>query len=164
MTGLSIRPEAPDDRDAIHALIRDAFGQEAEAVLVDRLRDAGDLVLSLVADDGGIVGHLAFSRMLGPLGRVVALAPLSVSQARQQQGIGTALVRESLRRLKEAGADLVLVLGDPAYYGRFGFTTEAAKSLRTPYDGPYLQALALTERGRGLAGEVAYAPAFAELG
>jgi putative acetyltransferase len=57
----------------------------------------------------------------------------------------------------------VLVLGEPDYYGRFGFAPELAQQLKTPYDGPYLQALALTARGKEAHGPVSYGPAFAEL-
>ena len=166
MTGpVAIRPERPGDRDAIFAVNRAAFGQAAEAALVDRLRADGDLVLSLVAADGeALVGHVAFSRLEAPAGCAAALAPVAVVPARRRQGIAAALIREGLTRLAGGGQDLVLVLGDPAYYGRFGFAAEAAAPLRTPYDGPFQQALALTERGRRMAGEVRYAAAFAELG
>jgi putative acetyltransferase len=161
-----IRPEAPGDGPAVLALHAAAFGQKAEAGLVDRLRTDGDLILSLVAVADGVVGHVAFSRLTlpaAPAVRACALAPLAVDPARQRRGIGSALVTEGLRRLSQAGLDLVLVLGEPAYYGRFGFTTQAAQALRTPYDGPYLQALALSAEGRAARGPVSYAGAFAEL-
>jgi putative acetyltransferase len=161
----SIRPEEPSDRDAIRAVHEQAFGQIEEAALVERLRRDGDLTLSLVAVRQGVVGHIAFSRLrlLESAARAMALAPVAVLPAVQQSGIGTALVREGLRRLAASGEDLVLVLGDPAYYGRFGFSTEQARDLTTPYDGPYLQALALAEAGREARGPVRYAPAFADL-
>lgn len=163
MTGVAIRRERPGDAAAIRSVIEAAFGQRDEADLVERLQGAGDLVLSLVAEAPDIVGHVAFSRLVLAGGQATALAPVTVRPDRQRQGIGEALVREGLRRLGEAGEDLVLVLGDPAYYGRFGFAAEAARSLKTPYDGPCQQALALTDRGRRIAGAAAYAPAFAEL-
>jgi putative acetyltransferase len=161
-----IRPETDGDRVAIHALHGDAFGGMAEATLVDALRQDGDLILSLVADAHRPVGHIAFSRLVLPEIRLraSALAPLAIVKERQRQGIGAALVKEGLRRLAEAGEDFVLVLGDPAYYGRFGFSPDGASGLRTPYDGPYLQALALSDAGRQAHGPVHYARAFAELG
>ena len=107
---------------------------------------------------------MAFSSLDVPGGRAVALAPVAVVPARQRQAIAAALIREGLARLADDGQDLVLVLGDPAYYGRFGFTAEAAAPLKTPYDGPYQRAVALTESGRRMEGEVRYAAAFAELG
>ncbi len=166
-SAVRIRPEEPQDWPAIRALIEAAFGSKAEADLVQRLREGGDLVLSLAADDGGPVGHIAFSRLAlpeTPSARACALAPLAVSPQRQRQGIGSALVREGLMRLAQGGMDLVLVLGEPDYYGRFGFAPDLAKRLMTPYDGPYLQALALSERGKAAHGPAAYARAFAELG
>jgi putative acetyltransferase len=166
-SAVRIRPEEPQDWPEIRALVEAAFGSKAEADLVQRLREGGDLVLSLAADDGGPVGHIAFSRLAlpeTPSARACALAPLAVSPQRQRQGIGSALVREGLMRLAQGGMDLVLVLGEPDYYGRFGFAPDLAKRLMTPYDGPYLQALALSERGKAAHGPAAYARAFAELG
>ena len=94
---------------------------------------------------GGIVGHIAFSRLTvdgpGPDVRAVALAPLAVAPGRQRAGIGGALVRRGLDELRAQGEELALVLGDPGYYGRFGFSAEAAQGLAMPYDGPALQAL-----------------------
>jgi putative acetyltransferase len=164
---MRIRPEEPHDWPEIHALIEAAFGQKAEADLVQRLRADGDLILSLTAEDGKPVGHVAFSRLAlpdAPSMRACALAPLAVLPQRQRQGIGSALVREGVKRLMQEDMDLVLVLGEPSYYGRFGFTADLAKRLRTPYDGPYLQALALSERGKAAHGPAVYARAFAELG
>ena len=166
-SAVRIRPEEPHDRPEIHALLEAAFGQPAEADLVQRLRADGDLVLSLAADDGNLVGHIAFSRLAlpdAPSLRACALAPLAVLPQRQRHGIGSDLVREALKRLEEDGMDLVLVLGEPDYYGRFGFTPDLAKRLETPYDGPYLQALALSESGKAAHGPAVYAGAFAELG
>lgn len=166
MSPARIRPEREADREAIRALTVGAFGQAAEADLVDALRAQGDLVLSLVAADPAIVGHLAFSRLGLPRAavRATALAPVSAAPSRQRQGIGTALIRDGLRRLAADGEDLVLVLGEPAFYNRFGFAADAARGLSTPYDGPYLQALAFTEAGRAASGPVRYAAAFADLG
>jgi putative acetyltransferase len=161
-----IRPEEPGDWSAVHAVHAAAFGQAAEADLVDRLRADGELVVSLVACMDEPVGHVAFSPLAmygAPSVRACALAPLAVLPAVQRQGIGSALVTEGLRRLMEAGWDLALVLGEPAYYGRFGFDAEAARAFETPYDGPYLQALALSDKGRKAHGSVSYAKAFAEL-
>jgi putative acetyltransferase len=160
---VAIRPEASGDHEAIHDLLRAAFGRPAEADLVARLRRDGDLVVSLVAvEAGAVLGFAAFSRLSVGDGRATALAPVAVSPARQGQGIGGALIREGLRLLAERGEDLVLVLGDPPYYGRFGFTAEAARPLRTPYDGADQQALVLGPRG--LSGAVRYPAAFADLG
>ena len=162
-----IRPEEPRDLPEIHALHEAAFGQPAEADMVQRVLADGDLVLSLTADDGNPVGHIAVSRLALPQAPSVgacALAPLAVLPGRQQQGIGSALVREGLTRLAQDGMDLGLVLGERSYYGRFGFAPDLAKRLMTAYDGPYLQALALSERGKAAHGPAAYPCAFAEPG
>jgi putative acetyltransferase len=163
---IRIRPEIAADRAAIHAIHYRAFGQPAEADLVDRLRTEGDLVLSLVAVADQPAGHVAFSRLhlAGTDLRATALAPVAVLPEWQRREVGTALIRDGLARLRSAGEHLVLVLGDPAYYGRFGFTGEAARGLATPYDGPYLQALPLTDGRRSAVGPVTYARAFSELG
>lgn len=154
------------DWPAIEAIHEAAFGRSAEAELVRRLQGDGDLVLSLMADDAGPAGHIAFSRLTlhdaaGLSG--CALAPLAVAPGRQRQGVGTALVREGLRTLQADGHDLVLVLGEPGYYERFGFAPGLARRLKTPYDGPYLMALALSDKGHEAHGPVSYARAFAEL-
>jgi len=166
VTELRIGSEIAADRLAIRGIHLAAFPGADEADLVDRLRADGDLVLSLVARDGEPVGHVAFSRvtLAGSTLRATALAPLAVLPARQGHGIGSALVRQSLGYLRAAREDLVLVLGEPGFYARFGFSAEAARALRTPYDGPFLQALALSPDGGKAAGPVRYAGAFGELG
>lgn len=163
---MGIRLEESADWTAIYAIYAAAFGQLAEADLVLRLRDDGDLVLSLMAFDEEPIGHVVFSRLIiNEMSAVngCVLAPVATVPARQRQGIGAVLIEDGLRRLKADGFDLVMVLGEPEYYGRFGFSAEAARPLNTPYDGPYLQALALSETGLQAKGSVTYARAFAEL-
>lgn len=164
--GCIIRAEAAGDEAAVDALLREAFGGPVEADLVRRLRADGDVLLTRVSEaDGDIVGHILFSPLMGlaPV-RAAALAPLAVHPSRQRAGIGTALVREGLARLRQTEVDVVLVLGEPNYYGRFGFDAERARAFRTSYDGPYLQALALSDAGRAARGPLRYAAAFAALG
>jgi putative acetyltransferase len=167
MKDVFIRPEKKVDIDAIRRVHETAFGSLLEAELVDNLQAEGDAVRSLVAwCEGEVVGHVMFSRLraLESRGlRATALAPLGVLPKQQRRGFGTALVRDGLERLKREGEDLVLVVGDPNYYGRFGFTAKAAKAFQTPYDGPHMQALALSEAGHIAEGLVRYAPAFAML-
>jgi putative acetyltransferase len=166
MTGMRIGSETAADRDAIRQIHRAAFPGADEADLVERLRRDGDLVLTLVARDGEAVGHVAFSRitLAGSTLKATALAPLAVLPDRQGAGIGTALVRQGLNYLRATREDLVLVLGEPGFYGRFGFSAQAARAFETPYDGPALQSLALSPAGRGATGPVRYAGAFADLG
>lgn len=133
---MRLREESPLDIGTIAALNDAAFGGTDESALVARLRRDGDLDLSLVAEDGDagrIVGHLALSPLRAPF-PALALAPLAVAPDRQRRGIGSALVRAALARRPNA---TIVVLGDPAYYARFGFRPVAWDS---PYAGPHLQA------------------------
>jgi len=146
MSMLSIRAANPRDRDAIRKVEEQAFGQSAEAGLVDALVAAGDAVVELVAEDEGqIVGHILFSRVFVNDGArkfsAVALAPLAVEPSFHRSGIGGALVREGHVRLKEAGERLSVVLGDPAYYGRFGYTHARAAGFESEYQCDALQAV-----------------------
>lgn len=164
--GVSIRAATPADRDAIRTVEEAAFGRKDEALLVDALVAAGDAVLELVAETGGrIVGHILFSRLTveRPQGgfAAVALAPLAILPDVQRQGIGAALVEEAHRRLRAAGESLSVVLGDPAYYGRFGYARAAAAGFDSDYQGEALQALAWGEAPGD--GRLAYAPAFSGL-
>jgi putative acetyltransferase len=125
----SIRPERPGDEAAIYDLTRRAFapmpyaaGDEQE--LIDKLRGAGALALSLVAEiDGPIVGHIAFSPAFAADGSAgwYALGPVSAEPALKHRGIGSALIEAGIAWLVEHGAAGCVLVGNPAYYGRFGF-------------------------------------------
>jgi len=163
---MRLRLEESTDWAGLCAIYQAAFGQLAEASLVQRLRNDGDLVLSLTAYGVEPIGHIAFSRLIlheAPFAKGCGLAPLAVIPASQGRGVGTLLIEEGLNRMRAKGFDLVLVLGEPGYYGRFGFSTALAHRFKTLYDGPYLQALALSDNGREAHGSVTYARAFAEL-
>lgn len=150
----------------IATLTRAAFGGSYEAVLIDRLRHEGLVILSLVAErQGQIRGHILFSRLNvnvdGKLLAAAALAPMSVCPEHQNQGIGSALVREGAGLLRARGFDAVLVLGHPAYYPRFGFSAETAQFLVSPYAGESFMALELRPGAlRGKDGRVVYPAAF----
>jgi putative acetyltransferase len=164
----SIRPERPGDVAAIRLVKEAAFPTPAEAELVDMLRADGDLILSLAAEqDGLIAGHVAFSRIVierddNP-GAAVSLAPVAVLPQYQRNGVGKALIARGLAMLAAKGEDLVVVLGDPAYYRRFGFAAAEAVPFASDYSGPYLQALRLAGR-RVMPGRLRYPSAFAALG
>jgi putative acetyltransferase len=163
MSMMSIRAATPRDRDAIRSVEEHAFGQQAEAGLVDALVGDGDTVLELVAvDEGQVVGHILFSRLYVQKGAkkfaAVALAPLAVEPSFHGTGIGGALVREAHLRLKQAGEKFSIVLGDPAYYGRFGYSHQRAEKFESDYQGEALQALAWGEAPES--GKLVYAPAF----
>jgi putative acetyltransferase len=163
---LTIREEAPADFAAIHELNRLAFGQDDEAALVDRLRAEGLVVASLVAvEDGTVTGHILFTRLPidTPAGTVaaVALAPMAVRPERQRQGIGSALVRAGVEVCRALGERIVIVVGHPEYYPRFGFSAELAGPLRSPYSGPACMALELAPGAlAGIAGDIRYPDAF----
>ncbi|KQZ82966.1 GCN5 family acetyltransferase [Mesorhizobium sp. Root157] len=163
MSMMSIRAATPRDREAIRLVEEHAFGQHAEAGLVDALVGDGDAVVELVAEeDGQVIGHILFSRLLvkqaGASFAAVALAPLAVEPSFHGTGIGGALVREAHIRLKTAGEKLSVVLGDPAYYGRFGYSHARAAKFESDYQGDALQALAWDEAPES--GRLVYAPAF----
>lgn len=132
---LTIRPETAEDIPSIRAVVHAAFERSSEADLVDALRRADALNLSLVADIGSrIVGHVAFSPItIGERHPALALAPLAVVPDCQRQGIGAALTRWSLDECRRPGHGVVIVLGGPAYHGRFGSCEPAslASSVRS---------------------------------
>lgn len=160
-----LRAERPADIPAIRALTRAAFAgapysSGTEAAIVDALRTAGALTLSLVAElDGEVVGHVAFSpvRIDGADLGWFGLGPVSVAPARQRQGIGRMLVEAGLVRIEAEGAAGCVVLGDPAYYRRFGFTADPALRYGD-VPPPYFQSRRFS--GPAAAGGVAYHPGF----
>src|SRR5205823_10756103 len=121
-----IRSETSADYEAIRHVNHLAFGQEDEARLVDALREGGYVRASLVAEQAGqVVGHILFSDLpiLTAAGTVsaLALAPLAVLPEFQNQGIGSALIRRGLAVCQEQGHQIVVVVGHPPFYPRFGF-------------------------------------------
>jgi putative acetyltransferase len=166
MNDVTIRPAQDGDREAIFQVEAKAFGQEDEARLVDRLAADGAIVLELVAEkDRRIVGHVLFSRLMveadGKSFPAVALAPLAVDPGFHRQGIGAALVETAHEQLKASGEKLSVVLGDPAYYGRFGYAHAHAAGFESAYQCDALQALAWADAPA--AGRLVYAAAFSAL-
>jgi putative acetyltransferase len=160
-----IRSEAPDDVAAIRVVEEIAFGRWVEAQLVDDLRAAGDSVFSLVAVAADtVVGHALFSRMKAPF-PALALGPVAVLPEYRRTGFGSRLIREGIARSEAAGWAGIFVLGDPAFYRRFGFDAGKASGFISPYAGPHLMALPLGGSELSVtAGHVEHAPAFAKLG
>jgi putative acetyltransferase len=159
----AIRAAGPQDAPAIAALLRAAFPSPAEADLVAALRRDGDAVVELVAAaDDAVRGHVLFSPMTVGGRPALALAPLAVAPAAQRRGIGAALVRAGLAAAVARPEEWCLVLGAPAYYGRFGFAaTDAAGVTALPWSGhPAFQALRLRADAPRLAGPGRYACAF----
>lgn len=169
-TRSSVRAERARDRASVRALHRRAFGTEAEANLVDALREKARPLVSLVAQERGrVVGHILFSPVTlgGPAEpRIMGLAPMAVAPERQRRGIGSALVRAGLEACRALGCDAVVVLGHPSYYPRFGFSPAARFGLGCEYEAPpeAFQLLELRPGAlRGAAGTVRYHAAFRDL-
>lgn len=164
----TIRQPGADERDAILAVVMAAFSsperagdEEVDIVKAIWSRDAVTEGLELVAlDDGRVVGHVAAST--GVLGDhpVAGVAPLSVAPSHQGQGVGSALMRELIRRADAAGLPMLLILGSDHYYGRFGFEPAGAHGIVYPPvgpDSPHFQVLRLSAFEPGLTGEYSYA-------
>lgn len=163
---LSICPESPADVEAIRQVNRLAFGQDEEARLVDALRDGGFVQVSLVAErEGQVVGHILFSDLpiITDSGTVaaLALAPMAVLPDFQRKGIGSELVRRGLDACGKQGHRIVIVLGHPEFYRRFGFSSDLARPLQSPFSGASWMARELAPGALdGVAGHVEYPPPF----
>jgi putative acetyltransferase len=164
---IALRDERRDDVEAIFRLHAAAFESDAEARLVDALRAAGALTLSLVAVDGdAIVGHVAFSPVTitderGLAHHGVGLAPMAVAPSRQREGIGGRLIDEGLRRLRDRR--FCVVLGHPALYTRHGFVRASTRAVRWDRPAPdeAFMIRALADGGLdGVAGVARYRPEF----
>jgi putative acetyltransferase len=168
VASVEIRAEAPEDRDAIAEVTSAAFGKQREARMVEAIRESDGFVreLSLVAErDGAIVGHvlLSYVGLAGDSRRVLELGPMCVAPGRQRQGIGSALVREALRRADARGEPLVLVLGHPGYYPRFGFAPAAELGITPPdprIPSEAFMAIRLRAYDPTLRGRVVFPPAY----
>lgn len=137
MGDITVRGETPDDHQAIWQLNRSAFPTAAEADLIGRLRAGGASAISLVAErDGAVIGHILFSEMRSPA-RTLGLAPVAVDEKHRKQGIAAALIRAGISLADQEGWRAIFVLGDPAFYQRFGFRADAALAFESAYAGPH---------------------------
>ncbi len=164
MSGIVVfREETPEDHPAIRELLSAAFKRSGEADLVEALRKDGDLVFGCVAAvDERVVGYAALSRMSAPF-PALGLGPVAVSAAHRSKGVASALLRWSLARARDDQWRAIFVLGDGAFYGRFGFRPELAAGFGSPYAGPHFMALALNGALPAKEGRVDYAPGFGQL-
>lgn len=165
-----IRPEQPEDIEAIHRVNAIAFGRDNEADLVDKLRGLPHTLSLLAVVEDVIAGHIFFSPVTVAAiqaddALLLGLAPLTVLPEFQRRGLGSQLIRQGLTLCSQMGANAVVVLGDPSYYGRFGFVPAREKGLTCAYtvpDGAFqvleLQPGALS----GYQGLVRYRPEFNE--
>jgi len=166
---LHLSEEQPADVDSVDRLTKDAFGQPAEARLVQELRRNGGLTLSAVARIAGRpIAHVGYSPLVigGQCERppVLALAPVAVAPEHQRRGSGSALIAWSLELLAKRNHPGIVVLGEPAFYRRFGFRPASDFGIQCPFEvpGDYFMALELRDGGlRSVSGQVEYRPEFA---
>ncbi|HEY1135461.1 MAG TPA: N-acetyltransferase [Nocardioides sp.] len=163
----TVRPETPADADAVREVVTAAFPTPDEADLVDALRaDAGAWIdgLSIVSEapDGRVVGHALLTRCHVGDAPALALAPCSVTPEHQRTGAGGAAIRAALDAARAAGEHLVLVLGHPDYYPRFGFTPASGFGIVAPIEVPdeAMLALVLDDVRPVPRGTIRWAPAF----
>jgi putative acetyltransferase len=165
---LVVRDETPADREAVRVVNERAFGQAAEADLVDALRENAEPHVSLVAEVGGrVVGHVFFSPVVvessAGAWAAFALGPMGVLPEFQRRGVGSGLIRRGLDECRRAGQEVVFVLGHADYYPRFGFGPAAARGLRCEYPVPEEVFMVAELREGALAGRtglVKYRPEF----
>ncbi|RAI00227.1 N-acetyltransferase [Acuticoccus sediminis] len=158
LSPVMIRPEDAADVAAVRRLVTAAFGRADEAELVDRLRPDALALVAIEGGGGAVVGHVMTSPMRGV--DAVGLAPLAVAGPFRRRGVGARLVEAAIAAAREAGHGGVFVLGDPQYYGRFGFRADVAARFGCRYAGPHLMALELRPGALGPGGTVDYHRAF----
>ena len=165
---IDFRLEQSGDNIAISSIHEAAFGRRDEAVLVEKLCADGDAILSLVAidsDDDRVVGHVIFSdlpiKTANGLVCAAALAPVAVLPDHQSIGVGGGLIMRGLKDIESLGVEAVIVLGEPGYYQRFGFTHDLVRGLDTSLQSDSLMGLALKDGALdGVECRPLYAPAF----
>jgi putative acetyltransferase len=165
---IQIRREQPGDESAIGRVHDEAFGQPVESRIVDAVRRAGHSAISLVAVDGpDVVGHILFTPVSieadGPRIDALGLGPMSVSTRLQRRGIGSKLVEAGLRECAQAGCEVVVVIGHPQFYPRFGFRPGGFYGLRLRFEVPDEAFMVRELKADALAGRsglVKYIPEF----
>jgi len=165
-----VRPETPDDIDSIRYVNEQAFGQEDESMLIEKLRKRGVLAVSLVAvQDGEIVGHIAFSPVVveseDSSFEAIALGPMAVLPMYQRKGIGSQMVLAGLEECRRLRQEIIVVLGHPDYYPRFGFVLAKPKGIACEFEVPEEAWMILQLSEEALAGRrgiVRFQPEFKE--
>jgi putative acetyltransferase len=138
---MNIRKEKDSDKENIWKVNAEAFETEAEANLVNALRDSGIPFISLVAEeDEEIVGHILFTpvELIGDNSglKLIGLAPMAVLTKLQKKGIGSQLVKTGIENCSSQGYDAIVVLGHPEYYPKFGFVPSVKYGIKSEYDAP----------------------------
>lgn len=167
---INIRQETPADYDAVYRLVKEAFatadhsdGDEQDLVVRLRKSEAFIPELSLVAEaDGVLAGYILLTKIGVGEETELAAAPLAVAPAFQRKGVGSALIREVERAARELGYRYIVILGSPAYYGRFGYRPAVEYGIRPPFpvEPEYFMARLLLPGAEKLDGTVRYAPEF----
>jgi len=168
-----IRPEKKKDYKAIHKVTELAFGGKGEADLIDDLRKTDSFIpeLSLVAiQNDGIIGHILFSPIVikseKRVTSALALAPMAVHPEFQNKGVGSKLVFKGLEECRQLGHKIVVVIGHPEYYPRFGFLLARDRGLNVPFPVPdeAFMVLELVPGAlKGAQGEIIYTPPFQKM-
>jgi len=165
---LSFRQEAKGDQAGVRRVNEQAFETGSEADLVDTLREHGAFVLSMVAEQkGDIVGHVLVTTVKisneADAFDAIGIGPMAVLPEHQRKGIGTSLLKTALIKCRELGHEIVIVLGHPEFYPRFGFVPSAPLGIRCEFDAPEeaFMILELREHAlRGRTGIASYRPEF----
>lgn len=170
---VTIHAERADDHELIADIYRDAFGRDNETRFLEAIRKSADFIpeLSLVAvRRGELVGHILFSRIgivtPGGVRSALGLAPQAVLPKVQRQGIGSALVRQGLRRAAGLKYEIVLMVGHPNFYPRFGFQSARPLGLEPPFPVPeevFLVHELKSGALEGLSGDVVFSEPFSLL-
>ncbi|MEM7556240.1 MAG: N-acetyltransferase [Cyanobacteria bacterium P01_A01_bin.84] len=163
-----IRPETSSDYPEIKQVNILAFGRESEAKLVEKIRNSKGYIpqLSLVAEiEGVIVGYimLSYINLLEDESiLVLALAPVAVLPKFQRQGIGSALIREGIKKADSVGEAMIIVLGEPEFYSRFGFECSLNFGIESPFEVParFFMVKSLQKYNQSYRGKVVYSEAF----
>ncbi len=164
--GLGYRQAARHDWPAIRRILVEAFGRTDESDLVEALRASRDILAEFVAEHAGrTVAYLGFCALNASIDgrafRAAGLAPLAVAGEVEGHGVGTRLTVYGLENVRGLGHDAVFVLGDPGFYGRFGFSARQATKFDSPWPGPHYQALEFEPGAlRGEAGVTHWPEAF----
>ena len=171
---VEIRAELPADRDRSLEIERLAFGSEEEVAIAEAVRDEDGSFALVAEEDGEVVGHVQLSRAWIGENPVLALGPIGVVPARQREGIGSALIRTALNEARALCEPAVILLGDPAFYPRFGFEPASALDWRNPFTGPHPNGFVVREEdfmvavvddgARDFTGRVRWHPAFGQVG
>ena len=155
-----VRPYEEGDASSVRTLLTEAFETAAEAELAEALRADGDAEVEMVAEaDGQVIGYIVLSPMSAPE-RALGLGPVATRPNYEGHGVASSLIETGLAIATANGFTTVFLLGDPAFYERFGFSVDDAAKFSSAYAGPYWQVTFLDDEEAPKSGEASYAPAF----